>query len=107
VRTDRLPFSTVNLGRILGFEAVKTVPRFVLGGVPAESFGQDVLSGVFYGWLNHNVAYAVQVKAGEGKALITTFRFDAYGEDPYATHLLDGMIRYASSAAFSPGLELN
>ncbi|PYV86211.1 MAG: hypothetical protein DMG05_20420 [Acidobacteria bacterium] len=106
-RTDRLPFSTVNLGRILGFEAVKTVPRFILGGVPAESFGKDVLSGVFYGWLNHNAAYAVQVKAGEGKALITTFRFDAYGQDPYVTHLLDGMIRYASSALFSPGLELN
>ncbi|HET9166295.1 MAG TPA: hypothetical protein VFP11_09870, partial [Candidatus Angelobacter sp.] len=33
----------------------------------------------------------MQQRAGSGcEALAITFRFDEYGSDPYATHLLDG-----------------
>jgi hypothetical protein len=64
------------------------------------------LSGVFYGWLNQNAALAVQMNTGNGKLLATTFRFDAYGKDPYATQLLDSIIRYAASPSFAPRLSV-
>jgi hypothetical protein len=48
----------------------------------------------------------MQMRVGEGKAFVTTFRFDAYGSDPYATRLLDAMIRYAGGNDFAPKLAL-
>ena len=65
-----------------------------------------MLSGITYGWLNSNEALAVQARAGQGCVLLTTFRFDDYGRDPYATHLLDALIAYASGPDMRPRLGL-
>lgn len=104
VRTDQEPFNAVAFGPLLGFEGVKTVPRFIIQNVPSAQY-RDVLSGIFYGWINFNAALAVQMKAGQGKMLLTTFRFDEYGRDTYATHLLDAMIHYVGGKNFSPKLD--
>jgi hypothetical protein len=106
VRTNREPFGAVAFGPLLGFEGVETVPRFVIENVPAAAY-RDVLAGIFYGWLNNNRALALQSNLGEGKMLATTFRFDAYGRDPYATHLLDAVIRYVAGSDFAPVLDWN
>jgi hypothetical protein len=103
VKTDTAPFNEVAFTKIPGFEAVATMPRYVIQGVAAADY-DDVLSGIFYGWLNNNAALAVQMRAGSGKVFVTTFRFDAYGSDPYATRLLDAMIRYTSGSGFNPKL---
>jgi hypothetical protein len=103
VKTDAAPFSEVALTKILGFESDAVVPRYVIQGIRAADYG-DVLSGIFYGWLNDNAVLAVQMNMGRGKLFLTTFRFDAYGNDPYATRLLDAMIRYTSGASFNPKL---
>lgn len=86
---------------LLGFEGAAVVPEFVIDGVPAASYS-DVLSGIFYGWLNNNRALAVQFQSGKGRAVATTFRFDAYGKDPYATALLDNLVEYIVSPRFTP-----
>jgi hypothetical protein len=104
VRVNQEPFSAVAINPLLGFEGLKTVPRFVIQNVPGAAYG-DVLAGIFYGWINNNAALTVQMKAGAGKFLLTTFRFDAYGSDPYATRLLDEMIRYVNGQDFAPGLD--
>ncbi|HYE64410.1 MAG TPA: hypothetical protein VD966_02435 [Pyrinomonadaceae bacterium] len=104
VRLDAAPFSEVAFTPILGFESARVVPRHVIQGMRGEDYG-DVLSGIFYGWLNNNSALAMQVRAGAGRAFLTTFRFGEYGSDPYATHLLDAIIRYASGPSFAPRLE--
>jgi hypothetical protein len=101
IRADRAPFSDVAFTRILGFEAAKVVPDYVLQGIPASAY-EDVLAGVTYGWLNKNSALAVQMQAGLGKVLATTFRFEAYGSDPYATHLLDAFLLYVQGREFLP-----
>jgi hypothetical protein len=104
VRPDSLsPFSDVAFTKILGFESEHVVPRFVIQGIEGANY-DDVLSGIFYGWLNNNAALAAQMRVGQGKLLLTTFRFDEYGKDPYATHLLDSLIRYASGPSFQPRL---
>ena len=99
------PFSRVAFTKILGFESERAAPRFVIRGVKGADY-DDVLSGITYGWLNSNEALAVQARAGLGLVLLTTFRFDDYGRDPYATHLLDALISYASGPAMSPRLNL-
>jgi hypothetical protein len=105
IRTRRPPFAEVDFGPILGFESAKVAPEYVLQGIRPEQY-KDVLSGITYGWLNNNCALAVQARAGAGKLLVTTFRFEEYGSDPYATHLLDSFIRYLAGPDCQPVLEL-
>lgn len=107
VRNDSAPFDAVAFTRLLGFESSQIVPHFVIDGVPGSNYN-DVLSGIFYGWLNHNAGLAVQANSGRGKLFATTFRFDdAYGIDPYATFLLDSIIKYVASSNFSPKLDVH
>ncbi|MFL6213371.1 MAG: glycoside hydrolase family 2 protein [Blastocatellia bacterium] len=105
VNTDAAPFNEVAFSKLLGFEASSVIPQFIIQGVNGVDY-TDVLSGIFYGWLNNNAALAVQVQAGKGKALVTTYRFKEYGAEPYATRLLDAMIRYVSGPQFAPKLKL-
>jgi hypothetical protein len=39
--------------------------------------------------------------------VITTLRFDEYGRDPYATQLLDALVRYASGPECAPKFALD
>jgi hypothetical protein len=104
VRINREPFKSVAFGPLLGFEGVEAVPRFVIRDVAGADY-EDVLAGIFYGWINNNAALCVQMKAGAGRVLLTTFRFDSYGRDPYATRLLDAMIAYVGGQGFAPRLD--
>ena len=97
------PFSRVAFTKILGFESERVVPRFVIQGVKGENY-DDVLSGITYGWLNSNEALAVQARASAGRLLVTTFRFDDYGRDPYSTRLFDALVAYASGSDIAPRL---
>ncbi len=105
IRADaQSPFAALAFSKILGFESARVVPRFVIQDVPGAHY-TDVLAGITYGWLNNNAALAVQMRVGTGRLLLTTFRFDDYGRDPYATHLLDALIDYASGPDCVPKLD--
>jgi hypothetical protein len=105
VRAGEQPFKTVAFDKVAGFEAEASIPRFIIQGVRGADY-VDVMSGIFYGWLNNNAALAMGMRAGEAKIFATTYRFDAYGRDPYATHLLDAIIRYTRGANFAPKASL-
>ncbi|HKQ06467.1 MAG TPA: glycoside hydrolase family 2 TIM barrel-domain containing protein [Blastocatellia bacterium] len=105
INPNAAPFNDVAFSKILGFEATATIPQFIIQGVGGADYG-DVLSGIFYGWLNNNAALAVQAQMGSGKVFVTTYRFNEYGSDPYATRLLDAIIRYAGGPQFAPKLRL-
>jgi hypothetical protein len=105
VRKDEQPFRAIGFNTFPGFEAQAVVPATVVLGVPPEDF-RDVLAGMFYGWIHSNVGALVQVRCGKGKLLICTFTLaTTYGSDPYATYLLDALVRYAVSD-FQPKLEI-
>jgi hypothetical protein len=59
------PFSAVAFTKILGFESERVVPRFIIQGIEGSNY-DDVLSGIFYGWLNNNAALAAQMRVGQG-----------------------------------------
>ena len=98
-------FNEIAFNKIMGWEAQAVTPDYVLLGVPADNF-DDVLAGAFYGWINANSALMLQARYGTGRVLLTTYRFDEYGKDPYATALLDNMIRHAASEQFGPKFNL-
>ncbi|HWR14650.1 MAG TPA: hypothetical protein VN577_07460 [Terriglobales bacterium] len=90
------PFKGVALRPLLGFEASAVTPAFILQGIPSDKYDQ-VVAGIFYGWLNNNAALAARIPFGTGEALVTTFRFDQYAKDPFAKMLLDSMISLAAA----------
>ena len=105
IRKDKSPFKKVGFGTLTGFETEVSTPEAVVVGVPPHDF-QDVLAGEFYGWIHSNVGTLVQARYGKGRLLICTFSLNtAYGTDPYATYLLDGLVNYAASG-FSPKLDI-
>ena len=103
---NRAPFNAVAFDKLLGFEAEEVTPKFVIEGVKAENY-DDVMSGIFLGWVNKNAALMVGARSGAGRAIITTFRLaGAYGKDEYARRLLDEMIRLVSAEGFEPKLTI-
>jgi hypothetical protein len=96
IRKNQEPFKLIGFDTFCGFETEAVTPGAVLKGVPPQNF-DDVLAGIFYGWIHSNVGTLVQAKAGKGKILICTFSLAAtYGTDPYATYLLDALVNYAA-----------
>jgi len=105
VRKDHPVFRGIGFSTLCGFEAQAANPPAVIQGLPASAF-PDVLAGIFYGWLRPNVGVLLEARAGKGRLLVTTFGLrEAYGSDPYATILLDNLVRYAVSG-FEPKFEI-
>jgi hypothetical protein len=105
LRKDQAPFTGIGFNTLGEFETQAITPPTVIKGIPPQNF-PDVLAGMFYGWIQSNVAVLVQAKAGKGKLLICTFSLaTAYNSDPYATSLLDALVNYVVSD-FSPHFEL-
>jgi hypothetical protein len=103
---NRAPFGAVAFDKLLGFEAEEVTPKFVIEGVKAEDY-DDVMSGIFLGWVNKNAALMAGARIGASRAIITTFRLaGAYGKDEYASRLLDEMIRLVSAEGFEPKLAI-
>lgn len=71
--------------RTLGFEYRHVIPKRVLSGASPE----NVLSGIFVGWLHNNAAYVVRQAVGQGRLVTSTFDvLTAFHEDPIATLML-------------------
>jgi len=107
VRRDHGPFSEVNFGPVLGMETSVMGLPLVISGIAPDDF-DDVLAGMFVGWLRLNSAYVVQMKVGEGKLLLCTLPLAAQcGIDPYATSVLAALIRYCAREDLIPGVVWN
>jgi hypothetical protein len=105
IRSDREPFASVAFSSILGFESANCAPRHVIDGFLRE-YQDDLLSGITFGWLNRNCALALQMKVGSGKMIVTTFRLDQDGPDPYARKVVDSLILYLTTSACNPSLTM-
>jgi hypothetical protein len=104
IRTNVAPFDRLTLNQILGFESAAVAPDYVISGVEPQDFA-DVLAGATFGWVQRNSALVLQLRLGRGSALLTTFRFEHLGTDPYATHLLSALLHAVAASDFSPRLQ--
>ena len=105
LRKEQSPFKGIGFNTMGEFETQAVTPPAVVKGIPPQNFN-DVLAGMFYGWIHSNVGVLVQAKAGKGKLLICTFSLGTtYNSDPYASYLLDALVNYAASD-FTPHFEI-
>ncbi|HEX7087495.1 MAG TPA: hypothetical protein VF198_14115 [Vicinamibacterales bacterium] len=101
-------FASAGISNITGFEAAAATPRALIAGVDERAWRQgDVLSGMFFGWINDNHATTVQYRVGRGKVILTTFDSSAYGRDPFTTHLVNGLVTYVRSPQCAPATALD
>ena len=95
-------FNGISFGKTFRFEIAQTVPRRVITEIPSEKF-DNVLSGMFVGWLHKNSAYILQTNAGSGKLLLCTFPLaENYSTDPFAKLFLQNLIEYTQNTDFTP-----
>ena len=86
----------------LGMEFALCMPRHVLTGFGPED-RDDVLAGVFAGWMHGLSPFMAQVRCGKGTLLLSTFDVVShYGEDPISTALLHDMLAYLASGQCQP-----
>jgi hypothetical protein len=79
------------------------VPRRVLVGWDAEQDSEDILSGLFLGWIGFPAAFAAGFRYGEGKVLCTTFELMRSARpDPVSIVLLGDLLNYIASPDFAP-----
>jgi hypothetical protein len=105
LRKNQEPFKDIGFDTLAGFEVQSVAPRAAVQGIKPENY-DDVLSGIFYGWIHSNVGTVVQARVGKGRLLICTYALGTtYGTDPYGTYLLDALVRYVIMGP-APSLEL-
>ena len=78
------PLSPVIDSSILGWEAASVTPEFVIAGLP----DRKGVRGRLLRLAQLNRGYLADLRQGPGRMLVTTFRFQSYGQDPFATMLL-------------------
>lgn len=100
MRTDLEAFN--RLRTFTGLEMSKVWPRKVISGIPSKHFN-DVLSGLFIGWVHLNSGSIVQARYGKGKLLICTYELeDHFSNDPMAEYLYNAMLKHMNGPEFSP-----
>ncbi|MEN9935075.1 MAG: hypothetical protein RLZZ387_1654 [Chloroflexota bacterium] len=77
----------------------RVLPEYVITGFAEREYPDDVLAGMFVGWIRKPAAAAGVRRLGRGKALVTTFRLtNNLGTDPAATHIFAHLARAAATA---------
>jgi hypothetical protein len=89
----------------LGFETSVTGLPLAIGNVPAQSF-DDVLAGLFVGWVHNSAGYIVQMAAGNGVVVLCSITIArCVGDDPFAATLFARLVDYAAGSGVVPRLQ--
>lgn len=102
---DSPAFAGAPVPKTMDFSFENIIPNCVIEGIEPRYWEEDVLSGIFVGWVQLNAAVVAQVRCGEGKVLITTLPLVSASKiDPMAAFLLDSLARYVASDQCNPKL---
>jgi hypothetical protein len=86
----------------LDFAYAEVIPDHVLVGYDPEQHRDEVIAGMFSGWVHAPAALIWQFRQGAGTITLTTFRV-APGRGPLASALLEGLIQYARDQGTDAG----
>jgi hypothetical protein len=104
-RTERAPFRGLDRDHRLAFEIEGMKMPYALRLRDAAHF-DDVLAGMFIGWVQKNAAFVVQMNVGKGKLIVCAFPLHwTSGTDPYSAMLLSNLKRYIASSDCRPAWE--
>lgn len=74
---------------LLGFAFSTVLPQTVISSVQSLDFREEVVAGLFVGWLRRPAGLVQKRPLGRGTLLVSTLRLvDALGHDPLADYLL-------------------
>lgn len=105
---DSPAFEGIPAVRTMDFSFENVIPQCVLTGITPDAYENDVLSGIFVGWVQSNAAVMAQVRHGKGKAIITTLPLlSNLKNDPMARFLLASLARYVDSGRCDPKLRVD
>ncbi|WP_374687957.1 glycoside hydrolase family 2 protein [Promineifilum sp.] len=80
------------------FAFASVLPETVIDGVHPADFREEVLAGLFVGWLRRPAALVRQLPLGKGTLLVSTLRLrDGLGADPVADKLVGELLSLLSS----------
>ncbi len=97
------PLAPVIDGSILGWEAASVMPEFVIDGLREED-SQACWPASSMAGSTPIVLILRNFSEGPGRMFLTTFRFQGYGQDPFATMLLHQMLKVADVDCIRQGL---
>lgn len=104
LRDENNLFKDLSFNKSFGFEIAGCAPKYVVSGIPAESFN-DVLAGMYIGWLHLNSGYIVQMKGSKGNLILCSFPvLSTYSKEPFSKKLFTNLIKYINSKDFNPKL---
>jgi hypothetical protein len=105
-RTTSPAFSGVPIPKTMDFSFENIIPNCIIMDVDPKHWENDVLSGIFVGWVHSNAAVLVQLRCGCGRILLTTLPLiSASKSDPMANFLLASLARYVASEECQPKFE--
>jgi hypothetical protein len=78
----------------LDFAYAEVIPDHVLVGYDPERHRDEVIAGMFAGWIHAPAAVVWRFRHGSGSITLTTFRVGS-GSGPLAKALLEGLVQYA------------
>ena len=79
----------------LDFTFGEVIPDHVLGGYDPSAHADEVIAGMFAGWVHAPAALVWSFRQGAGRLTLTTFRL-APEDGPMATVMLDSLLAYAA-----------
>ena len=97
------PWAGLAQSRQFDFGFASVTPRRVLVGWDAQADADDILAGLFLGWVRFPAALCAGFRHGDGKVLATTF--DLFKEAPSVPTglvMLGDLLRFVGSPAFAP-----
>lgn len=99
----RPPFSRAPYGGLFDLSLKEAAPACVITGVDVAS--EDVLAGIFVGWLRAEAAIAVQARCARGRLFVTTLGLGrSFEQGSSAAFLQDEVIEHVLSPEFAPAL---
>lgn len=102
VRSDKGPFRGVCFDHRFGFESEGARMPYAVRGIPPAQF-DDVLAGLFVGWVHRQAGYVVQMRVGKGKLVVCAIPLDRTADrDPFSATLLNRLKQYVSSSECQP-----
>lgn len=107
-RTQSHAFAGAVVPKTMDFSFENLIPSCIITGVQPRYWENDVLSGIFVGWVHSNAAIALQLRCGSGRAILTTLPLSrASKTDPMARFLAASLAQYLCSDHCQPELEDN
>jgi hypothetical protein len=104
-RTDKPPFQGISKDNRIGFEAAGMKMPYAVRVMDPIGY-DDVLGGMFIGWIQRHAGFVVQMKAGKGKLIVSALPLHwTSGDDPYSALLLHNLKQYLISSACVPKME--